>query len=224
MIPSNPIAPFNPKNLGAGTLKLWLASQLGVTGSSVTLWRDQSGTSNDFPGAANKPTYTAGGQNGNARLQGTSATTGLQIAPAVANGLIATFMMVASPSSSASRYLMSDVANNTAFITNFGGLGFEWFNGADRYTLSGAGTTGAHILTVTQNGVGAAALKGYLDGTLVFTQNSTVALGNVNTLLNDSALTGGAVADLYECLIWSSVLNANDLADAHTYLKAKYNL
>lgn len=217
---------FSANALGGGSLKTWLRGDSNtLNAGNVSQLTDLSGQGNHATQGTGglQPLFVASGVNSQPVARGDGVDDRMSLA-GITTGTTMTVSMVVSKSSAANAYLWASNVN-AGFISNFGGVSFEWFNGADRQTFS-AGATGVHILTVTQqDGVN---VSGYFDGnaTPVFSIVATVAINTriINTLWNTSAAGAAAGSDIAEFLVYTSVLSAGDLARLHAYLKARYAL
>ena len=218
----------DPRKFQAYTLALFLRADLGITlnATTVSAWADQwtAGNNATQGTACFQPLWVASAQGGvpTVRAQGTDdrmALTGPTLSATT------TLFCVGSKSSSVSAYLTSSTGNFGAFISNFGGVSFEWFNNTDRHTLS-AGATGTHSLSITQTD--GANLSGYFDGnpTPVFSVVPGVVL-NAKVILRTHCAASDAsfaTADVSEFIVYKGVLNASALARVHNYLRARYSL
>jgi hypothetical protein len=216
---------FGPMDVALA--KLWLRADLGVTLNSgnVATWADQSGNANDATESTNRPLWVATAQNGQPCVRATSASSHKLILPGPGFGTTMTMFVVASKSSTGSGYITSNDQSFGAFISNFSGVSFEWFNNGDRATLS-AGATGPHILTVSQKD--GTNVSGWFDGgdSTIFSGAPATALsGRTFTRLFCSGSNGSfASCDIYEVLFYNQVLAQSDRAKVHAYLKARYAL
>lgn len=211
-----------------GTPALWYDStDCNVNNGNVQFLTDRSGNGKQATraAAATGPTITDGGLNSQQVLTFTSGSSLKMNIASFAPGSANTILLVASKSAAANSYLLSGTGNN-GIISNFSSVGFEWINGADRYTLSSAGT-GSHILCVTQTDGGA--LSGYLDvaTSIAADWNGGVA-ATATVALSGTSVTrlGCAANDTAFCtsnirlLLWyNSVLSSGNLNLLFSYVK-----
>lgn len=216
----------HPTRFRSRTLALWLRADLGITlnATTVSAWADQSSAGNNATQATAgfQPLFVASGQGGVPTVSGQGTDDRMELAGPTLSATT-TMLCVGSNSSSANGYLTSSTGNFGAFITNFGGVSFEWFNNTDRQTLS-AGATGTHILSITQTD--GANLSGYLDGnpTAVFSVVPGVVLAakvilRVFCAASDASF---ATASISEFIVYKGVLSTPELGRLHNYAKARY--
>jgi hypothetical protein len=216
-----PSPSFTPA--GIPGLIVWLQANLGASAST---WTDQSGQGNTYSQAttANKLALVAGAhQNGQLpamrgnvdgkRFMGATHWSW----PTTQSG---TFILVFTPSSNASTYLISNPnGGESSLIENFSGSKVEWLNGGDRYTLTTSAAAGVHVAAVSC--VYDSTLLGYFDGSLSFTETATHALDSPN-YIGYEAGSNGTSGDILELLVWDVALSGAQLVQVTTYEQLKW--
>ena len=134
-------------------------------------------------------------------------------------------IMLVSPSTAANAYIFgsSGGSNAPAFISNYGGVSYEWFNTADRYTIS-AGATGLNLIELYQ--VDATSLVAYLNGAQVFSNVPTVALSSVvfNYLFAADPGLNNTTLTLSELIFYRSILTTAQRLNVRRYISQKWGL
>ncbi len=169
---------------------------VGLVGGAVNTWASQVPGGHDAgpQGTAGKrPSVVSAAPalGGRDSLAGTrAANTALPVTWAFGNKN--TIVQVIKANTTANSYYWSNVTAGTGLIHKFVGDTLEWLNGADRYTIANIGTTGYHIIIITQNDAGN--VIAYYNGVQVFSHAATVALDpNTISVLFDAGLGGGSV-------------------------------
>lgn len=172
-----------------------------------------------------RPIFNTNVQNSLGSLKSTSAAQTFISSSSVLYTANMSFIALVTPSSAASAYIYgsSGASSNPAFISNFGGLSYEWFNAADRYTIS-AGATGLNLLEVYQTD--GSTLVAFLNGTQVFSNVPTVTDASKRLIgvfgsqagLNISQLT------LSEMIFYRSVLTSAQKLNIRRYISQKWGL
>lgn len=220
-------APWTPGRLRGDGLGLWLRADLGLTlnGSAVTTWADQSGNGNDFTdggSAARRPAYSATSFNSRPGITFDGSSDYLTHATNYTFGAATTIILVATPATSATAYILSGSGANFGFISNFASVWLELFNGADRKNFAVPTSVTKYTATVTQTD--ASALTWRRNGAQVNTAAPAVTLSG-KTLNTIGAATGGTNhcnAVIAELIICTRVLTASEIANAESYIQTRY--
>lgn len=170
-----------------------------VSSTHVSAWENHSAGAATLAQATdeNRPTYVASDVNGHPGVRG-GATKWLDFANAPTPTAMTLFTAF-TRSSLANTYHWANSNSLMGVIENFDGTKLEWFNGADRYTLTTSVGAGAHIATVTQ--VNSGALKGYFDGALAFSHTAAVTLKALAVLHNAPTHANGSNGDILELIL-----------------------
>ncbi|HSH93314.1 MAG TPA: chitobiase/beta-hexosaminidase C-terminal domain-containing protein [Roseimicrobium sp.] len=218
-------------------LQLWLkADSLGLTGgSAVSVWTDQSGSSNDVTQAtgANRPTYQTGVINGQPVVRFNGTTQSLTSAVAIKPANI-TIMAVYRPTAAGSTPTVisqtydagatigwSLRAGAAANLTPYTDMNI---GAAPTITSSLTVTTvnTPYLLATTYDGV---ARKVYLGGVLKSTTAKTGGLtyGTVTSFSIGNHLgTNYLNGDIAEVLVYNRALSDNERQDVEAYVYARY--
>jgi hypothetical protein len=217
-----------PLELGAA---FWLDSYVPTTSASVPAnnasvptWHDRV-DNNNFTNATGsaQPTYLLN-DGGSPSLFASSGGSQYYAATQMVNyNTTTTLVAVAHPSTTSSAYLCagSSTGNAPAFIYGFVANTFEFYNTPDRQTL-GTATSGVHILAITQTD--GTNLKGYFDGTQVFSVTPTIAFNgkrfqNLFTSTGSTNFYNGAAKSF---MIFKRILSASELSYLFDYINRRY--
>lgn len=222
---------FTPTSVGAGTARLWVRADLGITLNvgNVSAWGDQSGNGNHLSqGTAGfQPLFVASAVNGlpAVRCDGvddflqsgayvdTEPVTLFVVFKTITNGTAGVHDVLWDGRTSASQYAVNQTAGNFAML-NSNGIGLN-------STTVATGTY--HYGTYIYNGVSSVSR---LDG-------SQTAAGTIGAApAAAGGITLGAFGDgsrsynaeYAEVVQYASVLSAGDYGTVEAYLKARYAL
>ncbi len=176
--------------------------------------------------SSRRPVYDSGILNSLGCLKSDTANnTLLQRTGGSAFNTTTSFVALAQPSSTTNAYFWggSGTSDAPAIISNFGGLSYEWFNAANRYTIS-AGATGFNLIEVYQTD--ATNVQGFLNGTSVFSNVPTVALNT--RIVSDifCASSGLNISTCYfaEFFIYRAILTSAQKINIRRYIAQKWGL
>jgi hypothetical protein len=223
-LPSTPV--FVPTQIS--TCQAWYdgadSSSFTLSGTSVSQWNDKSGNGYNATQttAGNRPTYSNNGVN-------FSRTSSNFLTISVPYNRTLSFFTVATTSSSTQSYYIgraSSFGGGPTIIANYVGSSIEYFNGADRATLSSTPTS-TFLAGWTQQSGGR--VLGYYNGSNVFdiaqsdNNNAGVAfstIGNSHLTTYTNYITG----TIYEILFYSSALSTFEVRQLEGYLAWKWGL
>lgn len=172
-----------------------------------------------------RPVFNTNVQNSLGSLKSTAASITYLTCTSAPTYSSPSLIMLVSPSTAASAYIFgsSGTSSTPAFISNFGGVSYEWFNIGDRYTLS-AGATGLNLLEIYQ--VDGVSLVGYLNGTQVFSHVPTVAISSasLNNLFSASPGLNQSTLTLSELIFFRSILTTAQQLNIRRYIAQKWAL
>jgi len=222
---------FSPASLASAPKIIWIdgADPLGTgtppADGTNTLPVDKFSVLNLVQATSSKrPVFNTNVQNSLGSLRSNAANV-TALTGSIALGASLSFIALITPSTAANAYVFGSngSSNIPAIISDFGGLSYEWFNGADRYTIS-AGATGLNLLEVYQTD--ASTLVAYLNGTQVFSHVPTVAIAGrsmaayfaATNTLNPSTLT------MSEFIVYRANITAAQQLNIRRYIAQKWAL
>lgn len=218
--------PWTPNRLLGNGLTTWLRADLGLTlvGSAVSSWADQSGSGRNWTDgsvAGRRPAYSATSFNGKPGITFDGATDYLVPSLAFTFGAASTIILVGTPATSATAYIMAGSGGNFGMISNFAGW-LEFFNGADRKDF--AVPTAATKFTATVVQTDGSNLQWRRNGTQVGSVAPTVALAGrgwdgLGALGAGSNFCNSTIAEIIVC---NRALTATEIGQAETYIRSRY--
>lgn len=187
----------------------------------VKIWYDQSGNSRDLTNStyANCPTIVLSGVvqtvNGLASvLMSDGASTGKTLSTVSTvpstNDLSVYFVGTKSPSFNTYVFGGTSGGSIPAYLSEYGGTDFEWYCGStERYTFSASGGSTVNLSSVAATrSFGTNGLKGYFNGSNVFTQTTTLNLnGDFQSLGGSSPTQDLFRGNVTEWLVWAGTNN-----------------
>lgn len=173
-----------------------------------------------------RPIYDSGVLNSLGCLKATNASnTFVAVSGGVGYVTNNSWIMVTQPSSAASAYLLGSngTSNSPTILSNFGGLSYEWFNGANRYTIS-AGATGFNLIEIYQTD--AVTTTAVLNGVTVYTNVPSVAMFGQNITGLFGASAGLNIGSFYlaELFMYRAPLTAAQKTNIRRYVAQKWGL
>jgi len=220
-------SPWTPARLVGNGLTTWLRADLGLTlaGSAVSSWADQSGSGRNWTDgsvAGRRPAYSATSFNGKPGITFDGATDYLVPSLAFTFGAATTIILVGTPSTAATAYILAGSAGNFGLISNFSGPWLEFFNGADRKDFGVATSATKFTAVVTQTD--ASALTWRLNGSQVGTAVPGVAMSGrgwdgLGALGSGSNFAACVLAEIIVC---NRALTANEILQAESYIRSRY--
>lgn len=221
-------SPWTPSRLGS-SLTMWLRADLGVTtvGSAVTSWADQSGSGRswtDGGSATRRPAYSATGFSNMPGITFDGSSDYLTVSSAFSFTASTTIALVATPSTAPTAYVLAGGGGPWGFISNFGGVWLEWFNGSgtDRKNFSVATSSTKFTAVVTQTD--GASLVGRLNGSQAFSVVPGAALsGRAFDTIGAVGASNFANSTFAEIIVCNTVLAAGEIANLESYLRGRYN-
>lgn len=222
---------FKPSSIANGLFWVDSADPLGTgtpptTGTNV-LPVDKMGLRTITQATTSRrPVYDSAVLNSLGCLKSDAANnTNLAVSGGVTFSSGTSFILLAQPSSAANAYLFggNGGSNIPTILSNFGGLSYEWFNGADRYTIS-AGATGFNLIEIYQTD--ATDVTAFLNGVSAFSHVPTVSLSprNVTSLYSSSGALNVCTCYTAEFFIYRAVLTAAQKINIRRYIAQKWGL
>ena len=184
--------------------------------SSVTTWTDKSGSGNNA-------TATSAAKYSN---NGITFTSGNFYTMNVPYPETYTVFLVSTNSSSSQSYFFTRSAgpgNSPSFVQNYSGTTLEWYNNANRNTISSSPSSPFLATVSYQNGGNT---TGYYFGTQSYSVTSTQTYTSSPwTGIGGSSATGNRfVGTMYELIFYNSVLSTTDRQKIEGYLAWKWGL
>jgi hypothetical protein len=214
---------FNPSKIANQIT--WLEADLGVTGSPVTAWADQSGTGhNASVGALSSPHISSNTYNGRQAISGVDGSKGLGFASMPALGTTATIVLTCSPSSLTFTYIIAAAGGGSGIIESFSGSLLQYFlaSGAENDTINTAPAAGLHQIIISQ--VDGVSLNIWYDGALVVNKTPSATINVTwNQLFGDGSGANGTNGDIVQFILYSgTAVNATQAAELRAWTKAKW--
>ncbi len=223
---------FKPNSITGGYIWMDGADPLGngippTTGTNV-LPVDRMGVKTFSQATAGlRPIYDSAVLNSLGCLKSTNASnTFLSIAASgVAYNTTTSFIMVTQPSSAINSYFFggSAIGNAPAFLSNFAGVSYEFYDNSDRYVIS-AGATGFNLIEVYQTD--ATNTEAFLNGVSVFSNTPTVALNGarITGIFGSFPATNICTNYIAEFFIYRAILTAAQKTNIRRYIAQKWGL
>lgn len=232
------------KTIGTWTLNTFLVSSVG----NGLMWLDGAdplgtGTpptdgSNTLPvdklamktlaqaTSSKRPVYLSNTLNGRGVLAANAANnTFVAVSGGNTYSANTSIFMVMQPSTASSAYSFGGTGGNNSpsFISNFGGLSYEFYHVFDRYTFS-AGATGFNLLELYQ--VDATSVVGYLNGVQVFSAVPTVVFNatQINALFCAADTLNNFTGDIAEFFLFRTVVSDSIKLNLRRYIAQKWGL
>lgn len=178
------------------------------------------------PTTSRRPIYNSAVLNGLGALQSNSANnTSLSVSSGITLSTTTSIIILAQPSSTTNAYMFggSGISNSPAIISNFAGLNYEFYDSADRYTIS-ASATGFNLIEVYQTD--ASNVQAILNGVLVFTNIPTMAINSTNivALFCSTPALNTLTGYIAEICIYRSILTNSQKINMRRYMAQKWGL
>lgn len=222
---------FRPSSITGGYFWLDGADPLGTgtpptTGTNVLPIDKMINKTFSQATASRRPVYDSAILNSLGCLKTDSANnTFVAVSGALGLNTTTSIIMVTQPSSAANSYLFggSGTSNKPAFLSNFGGLSYEFYNGADRYTIS-AGATGFNMIELYQTD--ASNVTSLLNAVSAFSNVPTIALSGFNISGLFAAASGLNVSTCYiaELFMYRAILTTAQKTNVRRYIAQKWGL
>lgn len=227
-----------PKDVGGGTIKFWVRSDLGITlnGSTVSSWADQSGNGfNVTQGtAANQPTFVASAQNGLPTVRGNGTSTILASATGAnffGSGAYTVFGVWKSTAGAASQFFLENgtgnLGNGIEIGTSATSLRTDTHAGVVAHD-DAAISTNVEIWTASRAAASAPTLR--VNGSsqsLTNSGNTTLVDPGATckiALFGSTFPTAWLAGDIYEVICYAKALSASEISRVENYLNKRYGV